>query len=389
MIYPNNFEEKIGFTEIRTRLKSLCLSTMGKELVDSIAATDDTAVINESLSQIREFRRIMAESDEFPLQYFFDLRESVARIRIEGTHLEESELFDLRRSLNTIYDIVRFLRRSDDSQESHAYADITPSGVTEYRDETTSNGETVHDGETTATHAYPALVRLTEDVMTFPDIIRRIDAILDKFGKIKDTASPTLADIRHELAKTEGSISRTLFSILKSAQSDGLVEKDVTPTMRDGRLVIPVAPSLKRKIRGIVHDESASGKTVFVEPAEVVEANNRIRELESEERREIIRILTAFSDTLRPHVKEILFSYKFLATIDLIRAKACFAEATGSFEPKVEPHPHIDWITARHPLLALSLARQGKKVVPLDITLTSDKRILIISGPNAGGNQCV
>ena len=387
MIYPNNFEEKIGFTEIRTRLKSLCLSTMGKELVDSIAATDDTAIINESLSQIREFRRIMAESDEFPLQYFFDLRESVSRIRIEGTHLEESELFDLRRSLSTIYDIVRFLRRSDDSLESHAYADITPSGVTEYRDETTSNGETVHDGETTATHAYPALVRLTEDVMTFPDIIRRIDAILDKFGKIKDTASPTLADIRHELAKTEGSISRTLFSILKSAQSDGLVEKDVTPTMRDGRLVIPVAPSLKRKIRGIVHDESASGKTVFVEPAEVVEANNRIRELESEERREIIRILTAFSDTLRPHVKEILFSYKFLATIDLIRAKACFAEATASFEPKAEPYPHIDWITARHPLLALSLARQGKKVVPLDITLTSDKRILIISGPNAGGKS--
>ena len=393
MIYPNNFEEKIGFTEIRTRLKSLCLSTMGKELVDSIAATDDTAVINESLSQIREFRRIMAESDEFPLQYFFDLRESVAQIRIEGTHLEESELFDLRRSLNTIYDIVRFLRRSDDSQGAHANTDTTPSSVMASSNktmpccETAPNGETTSCCETASTHAYPALVRLTENVMTFPDIIRRIDAILDKFGKIKDTASPTLADIRHELAKTEGSVSRTLFSILKSAQSDGLVEKDVTPTMRDGRLVIPVAPSLKRKIRGIVHDESASGKTVFVEPAEVVEANNRIRELESEERREIIRILTTFSDTLRPHVKEILFSYKFLAIIDLIRAKACFAEATASFEPKAEPYPHIDWITARHPLLALSLARQGKKVVPLDITLTSDKRILIISGPNAGGKS--
>ena len=359
MIYPINFESKIGFDEIRTLLKARCLSVLGKELVDKICASTDAPTINGQLMQTREFRRIMDESEDFPLQYFFDLRESIARIRIEGTHLEEGELFDLRRSLDTINAIVRFLRRTNSS------------------DDLNTNG----------TPCYPTLIRLTDDVRTFPDIVSRIDAILDKFGKIKDNASPALADIRRELARTEGSISRTLTSILRSAQSDGVVEKDVTPTLRDGRLVIPVAPGMKRKIKGIVHDESASGRTVFVEPAEVVEANNRIRELEAEERREIIRILTDFSNTLRPHVSEIIYSYQFLAQIDLIRAKANFARSIGAIEPTVEPYPHIDWIRARHPLLEISLTKQDKKVVPLDIMLTSDKRILIISGPNAGGKS--
>ena len=168
-------------------------------------------------------------------------------------------------------------------------------------------------------------------------MIRRIDSILDKFGKIKDSASMTLAGIRHELAKTEGSISRTLYTILHAAQKDGLVDKDAAPTMRDGRLVIPVAPNLKKRVNGIVHDESATGKTVFIEPTEVVEANNRIRQLEAEERREIIRILTVFSDEVRPHVAEILNSYQFLATIDLIYAKAQLAEQTKAIEPEAEP----------------------------------------------------
>ena len=223
--------------------------------------------------------------------------------------------------------------------------------------------------------------------MTFPELIRGIDRILDKYGRMRDDASPALAEVRRELARTEGSISRTLYSILRSAQSDGLVEKDVTPTLRDGRLVIPVAPALKRKIRGIVHDESATGKTVFIEPAEVVEANNRIRELEAEERREVIRILTDFARTVRPHVREILDSYRFLAHVDLLNAKMALAEATRAIEPTVADYPHIDWISAVHPLLRLSLDKQGKAVVPLDITLTREKRILIISGPNAGGKS--
>ncbi len=358
MIYPKTFESKIGFDEIRTLLKERCLSTLGKEMVDTIQPSGESDVINEWLTQVREFRRLQEEADDFPMHYFFDVRQAVARLRLEGTHLDEGELFDLRRSLDTINQIVNYLNRSDDD----------------------------NDGEE-RTYPYPALHRLTEDVMTFPQLVQRIDTILDKFGKIKDSASPQLADIRRELSRTEGSISRTLNGILRAAQSEGLVEKDVTPAIRDGRLVIPVSQGLKRKIRGIVHDESASGKTVFIEPAEVVEANNRIRELEADERREIIRILTEFAKLVRPHVKPILESYKFLATIDLIHAKAELARLIKGIEPAVNAYPHIDWIQAAHPLLRLSLEKQGKSVVPLDIMLTRDKRILIISGPNAGGKS--
>lgn len=357
MIYPKTFESKLGFDEVRTLLRERCLSTLGKDMVDAVAVSGDAAVINEWLAQVREFRRLQEEADDFPLRYFFDVREAVARLRLEGTHLDEAELFDLRRSLDTICAIVAYLNR-DGGEEGGAEA-----------------------------WPYPALHRLTEGVQTFPQIVQRIDQILDKFGKVKDTASPALVDIRRELARTEGSISKTLYSILRSAQSEGLVDKDVTPAMRDGRLVIPVSPGLKRRIRGIVHDESASGKTVFVEPAEVVEANNRIRELESEERREIIRILTEFAKQVRPYVAPILNSYKFLAKIDLIRAKAELARLIKGIEPDVEAYPHIDWIRACHPLLALSLEKQGKAVVPLDVMLTQQKRILIISGPNAGGKS--
>lgn len=362
MIYPDNFENKIGFNEIRTLIKQRCLSTLGKEEVDNIAFSTDADCINEWLEQVREFRRLQETANDFPLNFFFDVREAVKRLRLEGTHLEENELWDLRRSLETISGIVAYLNRAEDETEDE-------------------------NGEITRSYPYPALQRLAADVLTYPAILRRIDSILDKFGKIKDSASMTLAGIRHELAQTEGSISRTLYSILRGAQQDGLVDKDVTPTMRDGRLVIPVVPALKRKIRGIVHDESATGKTVFIEPAEVVEANNKIRELESAERREIIRILTVFADEVRPHVPELLASYDFLGKIDLIRAKAELAHLTQAFEPKVKPYPHIDWIRAIHPLLQLSLDKQQKKVVPLDIMLTREQRILIISGPNAGGKS--
>ena len=358
MIYPNNFEQKIGFDEIRELLKARCLSTLGKEKVDEITFSTDAAVVNEWLSQVREFRRLQEEKDDFPMQYFFDVRESIKRIRLENTHLEENEVWDLRRSLETIVNIVKFLERG--AEES-------------------ASGE--------KTYPYPALHRLTENVMTFPAMIRRIDSILDKFGKIKDSASMTLAGIRNDLTKMEGSISRTLYTILHAAQKDGLVDKDVTPAVRDGRLVIPVSPGVKRKISGIVHDESATGKTVFIEPTEVVEANNKVRELEAAERREIIRILTVFTDELRPHVNDILDSYEFLAQIDLIYAKTELAKLTKAFEPEVKAEPHLDWIHAIHPLLQLSLEKQGKKAIPLDIILTREKRLLIISGPNAGGKS--
>ena len=358
MIYPNNFEHKLGFNEIRRLLKERCLSTLGKEKVDEIAFSTDAVQVNEWLTQVREFRRLQEEKDDFPMQYFFDVREAVSRIRLENTHLEEDEVWDLRRSLETIANIVRYLEQG--AEES-------------------ANGE--------LSYPYPALHRLTEGVMTFPAMIRRIDSILDKFGKIKDSASMTLATIRHDLEKTQGGISRTLYTILHAAQKDGLVDKDAAPTMRDGRLVLPVAPGVKRRINGIVHDESATGKTVFIEPAEVVEANNKVRQLEAEERREVIRILTVFTDEVRPHVKEILNSYQFLALIDLIYAKTQLAQLTKAFEPTVEDKPHLDWIHAVHPLLQLSLEKKGEKVVPLDITLTQPKRLLIISGPNAGGKS--
>ena len=369
MIYPNNFEQKIGFDEIRSLLRERCLSTLGKEKVDEIAFSTELDVVNEWLAQIREFRRLQEEADDFPMQYFFDVRESIRRIRLENTHLEENEVWDLRRSLQTIADIVKYLERG---------AEETASGELRY--------------------PYPALHRLTEDVTTFPAMIRRIDSILDKFGKIKDSASMTLAGIRNDLSKMEGSISRTLYTILHAAQKDGLVDKDVTPAVRDGRLVIPVSPGVKRKINGIVHDESATGKTVFIEPAEVVEANNKVRELGAAERREVIRILTVFTDEVRPHVSEILNSYDFLAQIDLIHAKTELAKLTKAFEPEVKAEPQLDWIQAIHPLLQLSLEKQGKKVVPLDIRLEGGSkkeegksknlgRLLIISGPNAGGKS--
>ena len=367
MIYPKNYESKIGFDEIRHLLKEHCLSSLGKEKVDELTFSDDAVTVNDWMQQIREFRRLMQATEQMPMNYFFDVRESVTRIRLENTHLEEDELWDLRRSLETIGVIVNFLNKNNGDEEFPEYN-------------------------------YPALRQLAKDVQTFPAIIRRIDSILDKFGKIKDSATMTLAGIRHEMEQTAGSISRTLYTILHAAQRDGLVAQDTAPTLRDGRLMIPVAPGLKRKIRGIVHDESATGKTVFIEPAEVVEANNKVRELEAAERREIIRILTVFSDELRPHVQEVLDSYQFLATIDLIHAKAEMAEQMQAFEPEVKAEPQIDWIRAIHPLLQRSLAKQDKKVVPLDIRLEGRSkteegrsktlgRLLIISGPNAGGKS--
>lgn len=361
MIYPQNFEQKIGFDHIRQLLKDKCLSTLGEERVAEMDFSKQYEDVVEKLNQVTEFVRIIQEEDGFPDQFFFDVRPSLKRIRIEGMYLDEQELFDLRRSLETIRDIVRFLQRNKEEEEE--------------------------EEEEEAVSPYPSLKRLAGDIAVFPQLIGKIDSILNKYGKIKDNASPELARIRRELSITMGSISRSLSSILRNAQAEGYVDKDVSPTMRDGRLVIPVAPGLKRKIKGIVHDESASGKTVFIEPAEVVEANNRIRELESDERREIIRILTEFSNTVRPSIPEILQSYEFLAEIDFIRAKSYFAIQTNSLKPAVENQQLLDWTMAVHPLLQLSLAKHGKKVVPLDIELHKQQRILIISGPNAGGKS--
>ncbi len=374
-------EEKLGFTAIRTLLRGNCLCQLGWERVGDMTFMTDAAEINRQLSAIREFRRLKEEAEELPLEFFFDVRQCVARLKLKGTHMEEQELFELMRCLQTIIDFRECLKGEDDDNESENDKLSTASQLT------TLNSQL-------STTPYPTLWDLAKDVHAYPNIARRISQILDKYGHIKDSASSALFHIRGELKKAAGSVSQTLNSILRKAQQDGLIEKDVTPAMRDGRLVIPIPPSMKRKISGIVHDESATGKTLFLEPTAVVEANNRVRELEAEEKREIIRILTEVSDEIRPDVDGILESMKFLGEIDFIQAKTQLAHEFDAIEPEVLPHPHIDWVQACHPLLRNSLRRQNKDIVPLDITLTSNEerdashpKILIISGPNAGGKS--
>lgn len=352
MIYPDNFEQKIEFNKVRQLISDRCLSTLGREKVEEMQFSDSFDEIRTLLFQTEEFVRIREEENAFPVDHFYDLRPVLRRVRIEGSWIDLSALFELRRSLQTINGIVAFLRRDEEK-----------------------------------TPRYPHLLALTGNVVTFPEITRKIDSMLDGFGQMKDNASARLSEIRRELSSTANGISKSLQSILRKAQAEGYVDKDVAPSMRDGRLVIPVNPSFKRKIKGIVHDESASGKTVFIEPSEVVEANNRIRELESDERREIIRILIDFTDYLRPFLPDLLESYEFLAKIDFIQAKAAFSQQIEGIRPSLQDAQLIDWVEAVHPLLYLSLKKHNRKIVPLDITLEEQNRILVISGPNAGGKS--
>ena len=362
MIYPENFEKKIGFNDIRTLLKGRCLSTLGTEWVDNhLSFMKDYDEVRTALEQASEFALFLETEDDVYEDNFYDVRQPLLRIRPERTYMEELELFDLKRSLKTIDDLVSFFMRQMQSDEEN----------------TEAIGDTL----------YPALCRMVSSVPTFPMIVKEIDNILNKYGKVKDTASTELLSIRHSLEVTMRSISHSLRSIITDAQTEGFIDRDVSPTLRDGRLVIPVSPSLKRKIKGIIHDESASGKTVFIEPAAVVDANNRIRELKAAEKREIIRILQNLSNLIRPHISEMLQSLQFLAHIDYLRALAGFSRAFGALVPVVVKYPCIDWSQAIHPLLQQSLERHGKKMNPLDITLREGKKILLISGPNAGGKS--
>lgn len=354
MIYPDNFEEKLGFDKIRQMLRDNTLCSLGSVRVDAMSFMTNRKSLDREMSLTREMMQVLQNAlHPMPTDCFYDLTEPLKRIRVIGTFLETEELFHLRRSLSTIEALVRYFRPQE--------------------------GEPV---------LYPLLTDQAQYIVTFPDIIRKIDQTLTPTGEIRDNASPELASIRLELKHTLGSISRMLNSILRSAQNEGLVEKDVTPSMRDGRLVIPIPPSSKRKLRGIVHDESATGKTLYVEPAEVVDANNRIRELESDERQEIIRILTAITGLVRPYLPDMLASYDFLGLIDFLRAKARFADTIQGCIPAFSSDGATDWVQARHPLLYIRYTREGKSVVPLDILLDHRKqRIVLISGPNAGGKS--
>lgn len=351
MIFPENFEHKIDFVSIRQQLYDLCSFLPGKEEVERMAFSTNIREIELMLDETDEMCRILTDPTlDFPAGAFYDVRDDLARIRVEGLFLDEKQLFSLRKTLESTHALLDFLRHIPNE-------------------------------------SYPALCAMAQQVQPVGGLIREIDRVLDKFGRVKDTASPELAQIRKELLITQSSVSRLLTGILRQAQADGYVEKDASPALREGRLVIPVSPAYKRKLGGIVHDESATGKTVFVEPARVVEANNRIRELEGEERREIIRILTQVASLLRPHIPDLMATQLFLGHIDFLRAKARWAERVNAIRPHVVEENILQWVGAKHPLLLMALQKQGKKIVPLDITLSPNKRILVISGPNAGGKS--
>lgn len=349
-IYPINFETKIGFDRIREMLHNKCLSTMGNERVDEMHFQYHFENIYNQLGEVSEFCRIIQEFDNFPANHFYDLRSALQKIKIEGRFLEASELFDLKRSLESVRAIVNFFVKQEEK-------------------------------------AFPLLKKKTADIQVFPYIYDRIETIVNKFGKIRDNATSELAQIRKDILSRQSNMSKRLHAILKQAQKDGLVEEEATVSIRDGRAVIPVSAGNKRKLKGIIYDESATGKTSYIEPNEIVEMNNEIRELEYAERREIVQILTNFSNDIRPYLEDLFYSYDFLGEIDFIRAKALLAIEFNAIKPEMSDEPIIDWQKAVHPLLMQSLKKEKRKIVPLNIWLNPEKHILLISGPNAGGKS--
>ncbi len=354
MIYPDSFEHKIGFDAVREKISEFTLSATGADYCSSMSVSSDFDVVSAAIDQTFEMLNILESDEPLPLENMHDVMPVLRAIKVEGTYASAAELLRIRQSLATIASIVTyFARRRNDE------------GVSQY----------------------PALDKVVSGLIGFPACISLIDRVIDKYGNVRDTASPELADVRKRLISMSGTVNAAMRRVMSRAQQEGVIDSDTAPTMRDGRLMIPVASMNKRKISGIVHDESASGKTVYIEPAEVVEANNRIRELQIEEHREIVRILVAVAAELRPHIDAMLSSYQLLGLIDFIHAKARYAQLVGGDRPILSPRPELEWYHAVHPVLFLSLRRQDKEVVPLDITLDVGNRILIISGPNAGGKS--
>ena len=351
MIYPDNFEIKTGFDRIRNLLTEKCISPMGLSLVNSLRLLPGKESVIHELSKTSEFQQLLKLEDGFPSENYYNSTDCLNKIRIEGTFPEVLELFDLKRSLETVKAILGFFRKKEENK-------------------------------------YPVLTSVCGNVKQYPYVIDSIDRIIDKHGIVRDNASPRLKEIRNEHASKSAHVSKRLNSILRQAQADGLVDTDTPVSIRNGRGVIPVNVYNKRKIRGLIHDQSASGKTVYIEPEEIVEINNEIIELEYEERREIVRILTAFADNIRPYIDDLLISNQFLGEIDFIRAKAMLGNQLNSIMPALNDKPHLNWRKAVHPLLYLAFQKvSGRKVIPLDITLDEKNRILLISGPNAGGKS--
>jgi DNA mismatch repair protein MutS2 len=350
MLYPNTLEQKLGFDKLRERLKEACISPLGQGFVEKIKFSENFGLVEKLVSQTAEMQRIMQIGENFPSQNYIDATPYLRRAAIEGMLLTQPEFSDLKVSLQTIRLCLRFFENQE-------------------------------------TGSFPILGEYAKTIRVEKEITDAIDRIIDDRGQIRDSASSELSRIRKRLISEQAGIRKKLDTILKSARSSGWIGDDVSLTIRNGRMVIPVAAEHKRKVRGFIHDESATGQTVFIEPTDVFESNNEIRELEYEERREINRILLELTAKLRPFVPDLQKAYQFLGLMDFLRAKAKLAAEMGAINPPFSNRQFIEWRDARHPLLHLSFQKQGKKVVPLNIELKDNQRILIVSGPNAGGKS--
>ncbi|MBQ2243178.1 MAG: Smr/MutS family protein [Bacteroidales bacterium] len=350
MIHPEKIEPKIGFDKIREMISAKCGTEYGRHRVEEEAFSTNRKEIEHRLSLTDEMRLIQIFESSFPDSGFIDCIPFLIPLQAGYSHIDTISLAKLRDTLETLRKILNFFKN-------------------------TGEGE------------YPCLKKMSETIFTFPEVSRRIDTILDRFGEVRDNASDALFEIRRSIREKEGTISRRIQAILRKAQEDGVAEEDASVSVRDGRMLIPVAVGNKKKIPGFVYDESASGKTAFVEPMEIVELNNQVRELHFAEQREIVRILTEFTEFLRPYLPEIIASAEYMGELDFISAKAMVASRFAAGKPVISVSGEVRLQRARHPLLEENLKREGKKIVPLDLQLNPDKRILLISGPNAGGKS--
>lgn len=352
-IYPVNFEEKSGFISIREMLGSRCLSSLGEKELHKVCFSSDPGQIELQLNHCEEFRQIMLSGEAFPGSGYYDPEELFRHLRLKDTFAEPETLLDLKRSLETIGKVIDFLSR--------VRAEGEPS--------------------------YPWLSGLVAELKLDASLLPGIDRIIDEKAMVRSTASAALSEIRRQKRDLEAKAGRRINQLLGEAKASGWVAGDAELVLRGGRLVIPMPAGHKRKIRGFVHDQSATGQTVFLEPEEVFEINNQIRELELDERREIVRILKAFADQIRPLIPDLQECYHMLGKVDLIRAKARLAIDMDAQKPRLVNEPRMQWVNARHPLLHMAYKPRKKHVEPLTIALESENRILVISGPNAGGKS--
>lgn len=355
-LYPHSIEQKLGFDSIRRDLSDRCVSSMGKEHAASMEFSSDHTSVLQKLNRVWEMKNALESGEMLPDVAFNELGNWLIPLKVVGAYSTSENFRALRNSLKSFEEVRTFYCKRESESEG---------------------------GEL----RYPYLSQLFNNLTLYPGLITSIERIIDKTGYVKDSASPELAETRQRLSSLQGSISRTIQRVLSKVVKEGLADKDASPTMRDGRIVIPLPAANKRSISGIIHDESATGKTVFIEPAETVELSNRIRELELEEQRIIVKILTSLSDEIRPFIDEILKNNLLLGKLDFIQAKARYAREIGGELPHLSKQPEIDWYGALHPTLAVNLKNQGKEVVKLNLRLENRKRFLLISGPNAGGKS--